>query len=225
MPSCLAARWRRCGTCHDCSHSGASGVGGVAGRPGGGAAVRATTVRRGGRRALAGGGASAARAVSSRLRASAPGTGGCLPAGRPVGGTGVATRGRGTLAILMLQGDLEQELGRRVAAAVRAAFDLAISPEEAVIRPAAPDRQADYQSNASMALARRLQMPSPQVAARIVERLEVGDMLEVPRAEGPGFVNFRLRRDWLEGHVTRLATDDRLGVPPAAPARRAVIDY
>jgi len=142
-----------------------------------------------------------------------------------VGGTGVATRGRGTLAILMLQGDLEQELGRRVAAAVRAAFDLAISPEEAVIRPAAPDRQADYQSNASMALARRLQMPSPQVAARIVERLEVGDMLEVPRAEGPGFVNFRLRRDWLEGHVTRLATDDRLGVPPAAPARRAVIDY
>src|SRR5262249_1310847 len=160
MPSCLAARWRRCGTCHDCSLRGVSGAG-----------VGAALVGRGGCGAFARVVASAARAVSSRLRASAPGTGGCLPAGRPVGGMGVATRGRGTLAILMLQGDLEQELGRRVAAAVRAAFDLAISPEEAVIRPAAPDRQADYQSNASMALARRLQMPSPQVAARIVDVL------------------------------------------------------
>ena len=125
----------------------------------------------------------------------------------------------------MLRGDLEQELGRRVAAAVLSAFDLAISPNEAVIRPAAPERQADYQSNAAMALGRRLQMPSPDVAARIVDRLDLGDMLEPARAEGPGFVNLQLRRDWLERHTTGLAADARLGVAKAAPARRAVIDY
>ena len=125
----------------------------------------------------------------------------------------------------MLRGDLEQELGRRVANAVHSAFGLAISPEEAVIRPAAPERQADYQSNGAMALARRLEMPSPEVAARIVGRLHVGDMLEPPRVEGPGFVNLSLRADWLERHTTDLASDERLGVPLASPARRAVIDY
>ena len=125
----------------------------------------------------------------------------------------------------MLRGDLEQELGLRVASAVRSAFGLAISPEEAVIRPSAPERQADYQSNAAMALARRLQMPSSAVAALIVERLDVGDMLEPPRVEGPGFVNLRLRTEWLQRHTTDLASDDRLGVPTAAPPRRAVIDY
>ena len=125
----------------------------------------------------------------------------------------------------MLRGDLEQELGMRVATAVRSAFGLAISPEEAVIRPAALERQADYQSNAAMALARRLQMPSSAVAALIVERLDVGDMLEPPRVEGPGFVNLVLRRVWLQRHTTDLASDDRLGVPMALAPRRAVIDY
>jgi arginyl-tRNA synthetase len=125
----------------------------------------------------------------------------------------------------MLRGDLEQALGRRVAAAVEAAFGLAVSPEEAVIRPGAPERQADYQSNAAMALAKRLEMPSPEVAARIVGRLDLGDMLEPPRVEGPGFVNLRLRTGWLQRHTTDLASDDRLGVPVAARPRRAVIDY
>ena len=137
----------------------------------------------------------------------------------------MAAGGRGTLRLLMLRGDLELELGRRVASAVGSAFGLVISPEEAVIRPAAPGRRADYQSNAAMALARRLEVPSPEVAARIVEQLEMGDMLEPPRVEGPGFVNLLLRPDWLERHTTDLASDDRLGVPLAAPPRRAVIDY
>ena len=138
---------------------------------------------------------------------------------------GMAAGGHGTLRLLMLRGDLEQELGMRVATAVRSAFGLAISPEEAVIRPAAPERQADYQSNAAMALAKRLQMPSSVVAALIVERLDVGDMLEPPRVEGPGFVNLVLRPDWLQRHTTDLASDDRLGVPLAPAPRRAVIDY
>lgn len=137
----------------------------------------------------------------------------------------MASAGRGTLRVLMLRGDLEQELGRRVAAAVRSAFDLAISPEDAVIRPALPERQADYQSNAAMPLGRQLKMPSPVVAARIVERLDTGDMLEPPRAEGAGFVNLVLRRDWLQRHLVELGCDERLGVQVAANPRRVVIDY
>ena len=125
----------------------------------------------------------------------------------------------------MLRGDLEQELGRRVAAAVGSAFGLELTPAEAVIRPATPGRNADYQSNAAMPLARRLGLAPRDVATGIVGRLDLGDMLEPARAEGAGFVNLLLRRDWLERHLTGLSTDDRLGVAPAAAPRRVVIDY
>lgn len=125
----------------------------------------------------------------------------------------------------MVRGDLEQELGRRIAAAVRSAFDLEITPEEAVIRPAAPERPADYQSNAAMSLARRVGRPSREVGEAIVDRLDPGDMLEPARADGPGFVNLALRRDWLERKVSGLSGDERLGVPLTGSPRRVVIDY
>jgi arginyl-tRNA synthetase len=125
----------------------------------------------------------------------------------------------------MMRGDLERELGRRLAGAVRSALDLEISVEQAQIRPSSPDRQADYQSNAAMGLAKRLGGRSPDVAAAIVERLDLGDMLEPPRVEGPGFVNLTLRRDWLERHVAELRCDDRLGVARTDAPRRAVVDY
>ena len=122
----------------------------------------------------------------------------------------------------MVVGDLEQELGRRVAAAVESAFDLDVSPEDALIRPST---RADYQSNAAMSLAKRLSRPSREIGQAIVDRLELGDMLEPARAEGPGFVNLVIRRDWLERQVAALRGDVRVGVAQAEAPRRVVIDY
>jgi arginyl-tRNA synthetase len=125
----------------------------------------------------------------------------------------------------MSRGDLEVELGRRIADAVWSRFDLEITVDDALIRPSAPGREADYQSNAAMSLAKRLGRPSPEVAAAIVERLDPGDVLEPARAEGRGFVNLTLRRDWLERRVASMRCDDRAGIPPTEAPRRTVIDY
>jgi arginyl-tRNA synthetase len=125
----------------------------------------------------------------------------------------------------MLRGDLADELGRRVVAAVEAAYSVEMSLEAAAIRPAPPGRPADYQSNAAMPLAKRLSLPSLEVAAGIVEHFDRGDMVEAPKVAGPGFVNLTLRSEWLERHLRNLADDDRLGVAEAEPARRVVIDY
>ena len=121
--------------------------------------------------------------------------------------------------------ELEQELASRVAAAVRSALDVDITAEEALVRPSAPGRNADYQSNAAMSLARRLGRPAPEVAEAIVERLELSDMLEQPRAEGAGFVNLVFRRSWLERQAAVLRCDERIGVPRTEAPRRVVIDY
>jgi arginyl-tRNA synthetase len=121
--------------------------------------------------------------------------------------------------------ELEQELARRVAAAVRSGLDLDITAEEALVRPTAPGRDADYQSNAAMSLAKRLGRPSREIGLAIAGRLDVGEMLEPARADGPGFVNMTLRRDWLEDRVAALRGDGRLGVAATANPRRVVIDY
>src|SRR5215467_5059001 len=121
--------------------------------------------------------------------------------------------------------ELEQELARRVAAAVRSGLDLDITADEALVRPTAPGRDADYQSNAAMSLAKRLGRPSREIGLAIAERLDVGEMLEPARAEGPGFVNLTLRRDWLEVRVAALRGDDRLGVAATTQPRRVVLDY
>jgi arginyl-tRNA synthetase len=75
-----------------------------------------------------------------------------------------------------------------------------------------------------MPLARRVGRPPVEVAERIAERLDLGGLLEPPRADR-GFVNLVLRDDWLERHLADLSADERAGVPRTPSPRRVVIDY
>jgi arginyl-tRNA synthetase len=121
--------------------------------------------------------------------------------------------------------DIARELGARVASAVDAALGLEITIEQAVIREAAPEHGCDYQSNAAMALAKRVGRPSRELAQELVERLEVADICEAPSVAGPGFINLRLRREWLQERLATLLADPRRGVAVSAAPRRVVIDY
>src|SRR5262249_22760203 len=51
------------------------------------------------------------------------------------------------------------------------------------------------------------------------------DVLEKPEIAGPGFINLRLRPEWLAGRAQAMAGDERLGVEKVQPARTYVIDY
>jgi arginyl-tRNA synthetase len=95
----------------------------------------------------------------------------------------------------------------------------------AVVTAASDARFGDYQSNAAMVLAKQRRTNPRQLAADIVARLDVHDLCQPPTVEGAGFINFRLRREFLEQRTTDLLRDPRLGVPAAEPARRIVIDF
>ena len=125
----------------------------------------------------------------------------------------------------MLVGDVGEHLERMVAAAVRAALDVEITPAEALVRPSNPERGGDYQCNAAMSLAKRLGRPSREIGDAIAAAIDPAGVIEAPTVGGPGFVNLRLRTDWLGAQLTGLAGDDRLGVPPAAKPERVVVDY
>ena len=99
------------------------------------------------------------------------------------------------------------------------------APFAAMVRPAQDARFGDYQANCAMSLGKVLGKPPRDVAQEIVKRLELGAWLEKPDVAGPGFINLRLRTDWLAQQIQAMSAGDRLGVEPASPARSIVIDY
>jgi arginyl-tRNA synthetase len=101
------------------------------------------------------------------------------------------------------------------------------APYVAMVKPAQNPDFGDYQANCAMALARVLEgkPKSRDIAQAIVDRLDLGDLLEKPEIAGPGFINLRLRNDWIARQVQAMARDERLGVAAAQPARTYVIDF
>src|SRR5581483_1011861 len=99
------------------------------------------------------------------------------------------------------------------------------TPYVAMVKAAGDARFGDYQANCAMSLAKVLQRKPPDVAREIISRLDLGDWLQPPEVAGPGFINVRLRDDWLARQLQSVASDERLGVSRADPARTYVIDY
>jgi arginyl-tRNA synthetase len=118
--------------------------------------------------------------------------------------------------------DPKTELSTRFRAALAAAFGNEWASTDPLIRPSS---FGDYQANVAMSLARALRRPPREVAAAIVEHLDVGDLCERVEVSGPGFVNLTLRSGWIVEQAEALAADDRLGVAAAATPETVVVDY
>jgi arginyl-tRNA synthetase len=99
------------------------------------------------------------------------------------------------------------------------------APYAAMVKPTQDARHGDYQANCAMALAKALGRKPQDVAREIVGKLDVADILEPPQVAGPGFINLRLREDWLAARTQAMAGDDRLGVAPVGRPKTIVIDY
>jgi arginyl-tRNA synthetase len=94
-----------------------------------------------------------------------------------------------------------------------------------LVRRSQDPRFGDYQANLAMPLGKRLGRPPREVAQALVDRLDVADCCGPPEIAGPGFINLRLRDDWLAERLAAAAADARLGVPSVARPRTFVVDY
>jgi len=119
---------------------------------------------------------------------------------------------------------VQRLLDERVAAAMRAAFPEAADLPAIVVLAQDP-RFGDYQANGAMALAKRLKKKPREVAEAVLARLDVSDLAEPPEIAGPGFINIRLRREWVSRELGRANPDERLGVPHAEQPETVVVDY
>lgn len=83
----------------------------------------------------------------------------------------------------------------------------------------------DYQCNAAMALAKTIKKPPRTIAQAVVNHKPWHESIAALDLAGPGFINIRLREDWLAGRLESMARDERLGVAAPGAGRTVVLDY
>ncbi|MBN2272621.1 MAG: arginine--tRNA ligase [Sedimentisphaerales bacterium] len=96
----------------------------------------------------------------------------------------------------------------------------------AIVRPAADLKFGDYQVNGVMALAKKIKTNPRKLAEEVVDKLDLGDICEQPEVAGPGFINLRLKPDFLAEKLLEINEDaDRLAVKKADKPKTIVVDF
>src|SRR5262245_46058972 len=83
------------------------------------------------------------------------------------------------------------------------------SKYSALVKATTDPKFGDYQANMAMALGKELGKPPREVAAMLVERLKADDLVEKPEIAGPGFINLRIKKEWLGQQLRAIANDER----------------
>ena len=89
---------------------------------------------------------------------------------------------------------------------ISAAMAAATSRDDcaAIVRPSTDPKFGDYQANGVMPLAKKLKTNPRKLAEQVVENLDLSDICEPPEVAGPGFINLRLKTDFLGTAVVEI---------------------
>jgi arginyl-tRNA synthetase len=133
-------------------------------------------------------------------------------------------RGKKTVIVLP---KAHAELVRKALLAAQQAGDL---PEfelpEIDIKPPRNAEQGDYASSAAMALARTLGRKPIEIAEAIARHLEQPAYVESIEVAAPGFINFRLNRDWLRAQIETVINEgEQLGRLTLGEGKRAQVEF
>ena len=115
-------------------------------------------------------------------------------------------------------------LEQRISNAIEAVTGQADCP--ALVALSKNPRFGDYQANGVMAAAKKTQANPRQLAEQIIAELNIGDICESPEIAGPGFINLRLKDEFVAGRLLEINIDkDRLGVEKVQSPKTVVVDY
>jgi arginyl-tRNA synthetase len=122
---------------------------------------------------------------------------------------------------------LYRKIEERVRAAVAEVLPVLPSADLGAVqvRPCPDPKFGDYQCNALMSLAKERKQNPRQLAQEVVGKLQVGDLTEPVEIAGPGFLNFRAKREALGGLLQEAVEGKHLFYETAARAKTVVVDF
>ena len=115
-------------------------------------------------------------------------------------------------------------LSERVYTALSTMLDAEQIPAT-LVEPSKNPKFADYQCNVAMGLAKALRKAPRQIAEDIVAKLEVEDISEPAEIAGPGFINFKIKTNFIASALKEMGGDERLGLEKATDKQRVLIDF
>ncbi len=84
---------------------------------------------------------------------------------------------------------------------------------------------SDFQCNGALALAKTAHKNPREIAAAIVSELQKCDFVETLSVDGPGFINIKLKNEFIAQNTDKIAQDERLGCGTTENPHRVVLDY
>jgi arginyl-tRNA synthetase len=117
------------------------------------------------------------------------------------------------------------ELKARFEQAIVDAFGAELAGTDPLLAATNNPKFGDYQANLAMSLAKPLKQKPRDIASQIVEKLEVSDLCEPPEIAGPGFINLRLKPEYLAAQLQQAQADPRLGIASAKHPQTVIVDF
>lgn len=96
----------------------------------------------------------------------------------------------------------------------------------AIVTPATDAKFGDYQSNNALALAKQLKANPRQLAEKIIAELEIDDICQKPEIAGAGFINLRLKPEFVTKYLSDIKNDkENLGIEKTKKPQTVVVDF
>jgi arginyl-tRNA synthetase len=97
----------------------------------------------------------------------------------------------------------------------------------ALVKQATDPKFGDYQADGVMALAKKIKTNPGELAKEVVRNLDVSDICEPPEVAGPGFINLRLKSDFIASSLLEINADseNRLGMEKIPKSKTIVVDF
>jgi arginyl-tRNA synthetase len=86
-------------------------------------------------------------------------------------------------------------------------------------------QHADFQIDGALPLARKLGRKPREIAAEVLERVDLVDLVASATISGPGFINVTIVDTALDSMLEEVNGDDRLGVAESTTPEIVIIDY
>ena len=118
--------------------------------------------------------------------------------------------------------NLHQTVEREAAAAFAAA---GIADSPVVLQPTKNAEHGDFQINGVMGAAKKAKQNPRELAQKVAEALAGNAVIESAEVAGPGFINLRLRPEFLAQNIHAALSDTRFGIAETDKPQTVVIDY
>ena len=84
---------------------------------------------------------------------------------------------------------------------------------------------SDFQCNGALALAKIAHKNPREIASLIAEELQKIDFIDAVSVDGPGFINIKLKNEFIAQNTDKMAADERLGCGEVDDKHKVVLDY